>query len=134
MRNRWEDEAGADPDEPVTISERQLRRLRGGARAGVLALLLALVSTIASGWSLVMESDSLARFEGIQGVRERILGTIDRPESGVAPEGPPSALPDSLRGMGVAGGPDSSLAVSVTEAPPAPADTRTSRGNEPDSR
>jgi hypothetical protein len=80
MRNKWEDAARDnlkdELDAPAAISERQLRRLRRGARAGVLALLLALAATIASAWSLVMDSGSLSRIHGIQDVREKVFGAI----------------------------------------------------------
>src|SRR3989442_11478782 len=49
MRNRWEDTA--DIDEPITLTERQLRSLRLGARAGLFALVLALAATGLAGWS-----------------------------------------------------------------------------------
>ena len=115
MRNRWEEAAkenmGDELDAPAAISERQLRRLRRGARAGVLALLLALAATLASAWSLVMDSDSLSRIQGIQDVRERVFGAIGQvppsenrsaeaavPESSATPN--PSAIPDSVRADG----------------------------------
>ncbi len=52
MRSRWEEGANAGLDEPVTLTERQLRSLKRGARAGRLALLLALAAAGLVGWSL----------------------------------------------------------------------------------
>jgi len=77
MRSRWE--GGTDPDEPVTITERDLRSLRRGARAGRLAMLLALVAAVAAGWSLLMGPDALAGFEGIQDVKLKVLAAIGQP-------------------------------------------------------
>ncbi|TMQ62595.1 MAG: hypothetical protein E6K77_06885 [Candidatus Eisenbacteria bacterium] len=77
MRNRWE--GAADLDEPATITERQLRSLRRGARAGVLAILLALVATVAAGWSVLMGPDALAGIEGVQDVKHKVLAAIGQP-------------------------------------------------------
>ncbi|TMQ56778.1 MAG: hypothetical protein E6K76_12200 [Candidatus Eisenbacteria bacterium] len=78
MRNNWDGEA--DLDDPVTITERQLRSLRRGARAGVLAILLALVALVAAGWSMMMGPDALAGLDGIQDVKMKILSAIGHPE------------------------------------------------------
>ena len=51
MRNRWEGAANEDLDEPVSITERQLRSLKLGARAGLFALILALAATGLAGWT-----------------------------------------------------------------------------------
>lgn len=77
MRSRWE--GGTDLDEPANITERQLRSLRRGARAGMLAILLALVSVGAAGWSLLMGPDALAGIEGIQDVKVKVLSAIGQP-------------------------------------------------------
>ena len=77
MRNRWE--GSADLDEPATITERQLRSLRRGARAGVLAILVALVSAVAAGWTLLMGPDALAGLDGIQDVKQKVLSAIGQP-------------------------------------------------------
>ena len=53
MRRRWEEEAGDDLDQPVTITEGQLRALKRGALAGVFAIILALVAVGLAGWSLL---------------------------------------------------------------------------------
>ena len=78
MRNRWEESARDDLDAPITISERQLRRLRRGARAGVWALLLAIVATLASAWTLVMDSPSVSRIRGVDAVRAEVYGALGR--------------------------------------------------------
>ena len=77
MRNRWE--GASDLDEPATITERQLRSLRRGARAGVLAVLLALVAAVAAGWSVLMGPDALAGLEGAQDVKHKVLAAIGQP-------------------------------------------------------
>ena len=116
MRNRWEEKTGDDLDAPAAISERQLRRLRGSARAGVLALLLALVATLASAWTLVMESDSLSGVDGIRSVRERVLGAIGEPATGELPKSP-AAQPESVRVTEAAVAPDSTTATPGGTAP-----------------
>jgi len=77
MRESWE--GGAYLDEPANITERDLRSLRRGARAGKLAVLLALVSACAAGWSLLMGPDALAGLEGIQNVKLKVLAAIGQP-------------------------------------------------------
>jgi len=51
MRNRWEDKGG-EVDEPVTITEKELRALKRGASVGVFALILSLVAVGAAGWTI----------------------------------------------------------------------------------
>jgi len=77
MRESWE--GGAYLDEPANITERDLRSLRRCARAGKLAVLLALVSACAAGWSLLMGPDALAGLEGIQNVKLKVLAAIGQP-------------------------------------------------------
>jgi len=48
MRNRWEDKGG-EVDEPVTITEKELRALKRGASVGMFALILSLVAVGAAG-------------------------------------------------------------------------------------
>jgi len=127
MRNRWEAGAQTDLDEPATITERQLRSLRGGARAGRLAVLLALLSTLAAGWGLLMGSDALAGVDGIQGVRQKVLSAIGQ---GAPTESSslPASAPDRLGGTNVPVAPDSvSAAESALPPPPTSTETRTSQ-------
>jgi len=77
MRDNWE--GGSDLDEPANITERQLRSLRRGARAGKLAILLALVSVGAAGWNLIMGPEALEGFEGIRDVKLKVLSAIGLP-------------------------------------------------------
>ena len=77
MRESWE--RGTDLDEPASITERDLRSLRRGARAGKLAVLFALVSVVAAGWSLIMGPDALSGVEGIQDVKQKVLSVIGQP-------------------------------------------------------
>lgn len=123
MRNRWEAGAETDLDEPATITERQLRSLRGGARAGRLAVLLALVAVLAAGWGLFMGSNALAGIQGIQTMRQKVLAVIGHsgPEEGSEPAA--SAAPATS----VPVRPDSSLG-NTQPSPPAPAGARTSQG------
>jgi hypothetical protein len=110
MRDRWDGESKSDLDEPVTITERQLRALRRGGRTGMLAILLALISLGVAGWSLLMGPEAFAGFEGIQNVRQRVLSAIGHPpaaEELQVSESPPDSLkppeipgvPDSMRGV-----------------------------------
>jgi predicted lipid-binding transport protein (Tim44 family) len=54
MRSRWEAGAAEDTqlDEPVTITQRQLRSLTRGARAGLFGVLLAMVAIGLAAWSM----------------------------------------------------------------------------------
>ncbi len=114
MRDSWEAGGKDVLDEPATITERQLRSLRRGARAGVLAVLLALVSIVAAFGSLVVGPDALAGIPGVERVRVKVLSAIEHtppaeevhvrtsaPDSTSAPTSAGSA--DSARSTG--GGP-----------------------------
>jgi hypothetical protein len=113
MRNRWE--GASDLDEPATITERQLRSLRRGARAGVLAILLALAAAVAAGWSVLMGPDALAGLEGVQDVKHKVLAAIGQP----APEDDrvPARATNSLSSPGSEGTAGSARAVSGPAAP-----------------
>ena len=52
MRSRYDEGASEDLDEPVTLTERQLRSLKRGATFGMLAVLLALCALAMAAWSL----------------------------------------------------------------------------------
>jgi hypothetical protein len=109
MRSRWE--GGLDLDEPANITERQLRSLRRGARAGVLAILLALVSVGVAGWSLLMGPDALAGIEGVQDVKLKVLSAIGQPAPTESHEvQAPASRPDNSQAPGsmpAASAPDS---------------------------
>jgi len=53
MRRSWDEPADESLDEPVTLTARQLRSLKWGARFGTLALVLALVAAGLAGWTTV---------------------------------------------------------------------------------
>ena len=91
MRSSWEDGGKADLDEPTTITERQLRSLKRGARAGVLGMMLALVAAGAAGWSLLMGPDALAGIEGVQNAKMKVLSALgqSRTEAEQTPAPPP---------------------------------------------
>lgn len=102
MRSRWEerwaerekglkrvkdeDQDGPD-DEPVTITERQLRHLKIGATAGLVAVVLAFAATGLAAWSLMKAPDeaevTTASTEGESAV----------PQAGMAPAVNPAGAP-----------------------------------------
>ncbi len=51
MRRSWEEPADGGLDEPVTLTARQLRSLKRGARFGLFALILALAAAGLTGWN-----------------------------------------------------------------------------------
>src|SRR5690349_12195746 len=53
MRSRWEDNADEALDEPVTITERQLRALKRSAKLGMFAMPLAVIALGLGVWSLL---------------------------------------------------------------------------------
>jgi hypothetical protein len=114
MRNRWE--GASDLDEPATITERQLRSLRRGARAGVLAALLALVAAVAAGWSVLMGPDALAGLEGAQDVKHKVLAAIGQPAPAEGDRAPAPAT-NSLSSPGSEGNAGSARAASGPAAP-----------------
>ena len=61
MRRSWdEDEEVTDLDEPVTITGRQLRSLKRGARVGIFGILLAFVAIGLATWNLLSSTRSAA--------------------------------------------------------------------------
>lgn len=110
MRSRWED-SGNVLDEPASITERELRSLRRGARAGKLAILLAFASAGAAAWSLLMGPDALAGIEGVQRVKLKVLSAIGQPapveNPGVAPATPQPNAAQGPSGTQAASTPDS---------------------------
>jgi hypothetical protein len=60
MRSRWEAGADTQLDEPVTITQRQLRSLTRGARAGLFGILLAVVAIGLAAWSMFAGPRSVA--------------------------------------------------------------------------
>ena len=116
MRSRWE--GGTDLDEPANITERQLRSLRRGARASVLAILLALVSAGAAGWSLLMGPDALASFEGIQDVKLKVLSVMGQPAPAENHEvQTPAPRPDNAQAPGGAQATSTTATPSNSTAP-----------------
>ncbi len=77
MRDSWEAGGKEVLDEPATITERQLRSLRRGARAGFFAVLLALVSIVAAVGSLLVGPDALAGIPGVERVRLEVRSAIE---------------------------------------------------------
>ncbi|HEU4764678.1 MAG TPA: hypothetical protein VFT93_03410 [Candidatus Eisenbacteria bacterium] len=53
MRSRWEEKYTEPTDEPVTLTESQLRALKRGATIGMVAAILAIVALGIAGYSLV---------------------------------------------------------------------------------
>jgi hypothetical protein len=97
MRNRWEDSKDGSLDDPVTVTERQLRSLKRGARAGVFALILALAAGGLAGWSSV-EGGKLDLASLVSAMRH----STENGPADVAPGAPAAASntssADSVRG------------------------------------
>jgi len=53
MRSRWEEKYTEPTDEPVTLTESQLRALKRGATIGMIAAILAIIAVGIAGYSLV---------------------------------------------------------------------------------
>lgn len=53
MRSRWEEKYTEPTDEPVTLTESQLRALKRGATIGMVAAILAIIAVGIAGYSLV---------------------------------------------------------------------------------
>ena len=112
MRDNWE--GRVDLDEPASITERDLRSLRRGARAGTFAMLLALVAFGAAAWSLLMGPEALAGFQGAQDVKLKVLSAIGQPAPAEEHQAQaPAPRPSNPQGA-------SSLAPGATHAGSAP--------------
>ena len=130
MRNKWEDTAN-ELDEPVTITGRQVRSLKRGARAGLFAMFLALVATGLAGWNTFQGIEHGAgTMHDVASITEQ-PGSAERGTEQVATTSPGdipgSSASDSARSP-EAGAPAAKPV--VTSAQPsklAPAATRTSR-------
>jgi hypothetical protein len=94
MRNRWEDK-GDDQDEPVTITGKELRSLKFGARAGLFALILSLVAAGAAGWTVYrgMQATKPAPVEPEAAATQApaAVDTATAQPASTAPEGTPTA-------------------------------------------
>jgi len=78
MRSRYEDVKDVDElDEPVTLTGKELRSLKLGARAGLFALILSFLAAGAAGWTMYQ-------------------GTKKAPAEPVAVTTPPAAAPASV--------------------------------------
>ncbi len=96
MRSHWENRDD-DLDAPVTITERDLKRLRRRAGFGVLGALLGCVSIGGLGWTLYAGPEGL---EQVQSVKDRLITqATPRPNAEVAdaqaPAQPPAPSPAS---------------------------------------
>lgn len=131
MRNRWEDRANDGLDEPVSITERQLRSLKRGARAGAFGILLALVAGGLAGWSLLGGSD------GIPGMKPDVSSATTRPgpaEISTAEAATPSSgrlpggsAPDSTRNVAAAPQATKPVAAAVQTGKPVRIGARTTK-------
>jgi hypothetical protein len=97
MRSHWEENRDEDLDAPVTITERDLKRLRRRAGFGVLGALLGCVSIGGLGWTLYAGPEGL---EQVQSVKDRLITQAtpgsDAPVAQVpAPAPQPAAVSDS---------------------------------------
>ena len=90
MRSRYDEGASEDLDEPVTLTERQLRSLKRGATFGMLAVLLALCALAMAAWSLP-ETRSLISGKTTESGTEQAAVPSSAVPSTPAPEVTPSA-------------------------------------------
>ena len=108
MRSRWEDTADETLDEPVTITERQLRALKRSAKLGMFAMPLAIIALGLGVWSLLGGS--------LPGTKADVQQAAAQPAPSAAPA--PQAAPSDSGPMPVGGG-----STSATPAGTAPAGT-----------
>jgi len=111
MRNRWEDSRDGGLDDPVTLTERQLRSLKRGARAGAFAFILALAAAGLAGWTSV-EGGKLNLLSVLHPSAEN--GATETPAAAPAAGSASSSTADSARGPAAA----PSAAQPVTPAVP----------------
>lgn len=67
-RSRWEDAGGGGDetlDQPVTVTERQLRSLKAGSRLGLFGLILALLATGMAAWAMFRPSQETVPTEPV---------------------------------------------------------------------
>lgn len=94
MRSRWEERERAEAaiDEPVTITERELRSLKRGATLGLCGLILAVMAAGLAAWTLV---------EGPQGTAGQgaMTARTPPPETSTSQTATPvpAPMPDSVR-------------------------------------
>jgi hypothetical protein len=126
MRSRYEDTADDGLDEPVTITERQLRSLKRGARIGLFAMFLAIIATGLAGWNSL-------RATGLVGTKPDVSSATEQPASAegdtaqAAATSPGGTSADSARSS-AAGAPATEPVVAVAQTPkPVPAATRAAR-------
>lgn len=91
MRSHWEEGSGVDLDAPVTVTERDLRRLRRRAGFGVLGALLGCVSVGGLGWTLYAGPEGL---EQVQSVKDRLITqAVQRSNADVVEAPVPAPVP-----------------------------------------
>jgi heme exporter protein D len=92
MRSRWEDTGDEDKlDEPATITERQLRALKRGALAGILAVVLSVLSLAVLSWSLV--ANAKQRRDSIAATSAQEARMAQAPAATPAPTEPVATAP-----------------------------------------
>ena len=116
MRRRWEDEENLDDndnlDEPITITGRQLRSLKRGARVGLFGVLLAFVAIGLATWNLLSSTRGAANNE-MNSSPPTAAPASAPADSGSAME---TATPDAPTATGAASAPQA-----VQPSVPAPA-------------
>jgi len=82
MRSRWEDNADEALDEPVTITERQLRALKRSAKLGMIAMPLAVIALGLGVWSLLGGA--------LTGTKSEVQTAAAQPAPAPAPQAAPT--------------------------------------------
>ena len=124
MRNRWEDSRDGGLDDPVTLTERQLRSLKRGAKAGAFAFILALAAAGLAGWTSV-EGGKLNLLSVLHPSTES--GATETPAAAPAAGGANSSTADSARGPAAVSSAAQPVTPTVPPSTPAPAATAPGR-------
>jgi hypothetical protein len=126
MRRRWEDDENLDDnlDEPVTITGRQLRSLKRGARVGLFGILLAFVAIGLATWNLLSSTRGAANNDMNPSPATAAPADMETatPGAPTATAGAPAATPQPVQPSVPA--PAQTTASPATAAAPAPAEIR----------
>jgi hypothetical protein len=96
MRSRWEEREADRSDDPVTLTESQLRSLKRGAAIGIFAMILAVVAAGVAGYSLVsarnINADFVAASKPAEAAAPAMAPDTAATASAPAPAAPASAV------------------------------------------